>query len=162
AACGRTAVRREALEDGKRKGGGLPGAGLGDAEQVASGGDGGNGLGLDGRRALIDLGRERLPGGGGEGEGGKLGQVGLSFVCATTRARSGPMPRRGRGFGNAPRELGRLGGNEALSAGRWPAPGEAAILALLLGGLAHAAGSPATGGSHGRDGYVSDGWLIQG
>src|SRR6185295_15082247 len=43
--------------------------------------------------------------------------------CATARARR--YAEAVGGFGNAPRELGRLGGWMALSAGRWPAPGEA-------------------------------------
>ena len=44
------------MEDGKREGGGLAGAGLGDADQVAPGHQYGNCLRLDGRRlGVADL-----------------------------------------------------------------------------------------------------------
>ena len=60
-------VRGEALQDGQGEGGGLAGAGLGDADQVAAGKDGRDGRGLDGRRA-----RYRLF---GEGAGNGLGEA---------------------------------------------------------------------------------------
>ena len=41
-------LRREPLQQGQREAGGLAGAGLGGAEQVAAGEDYGNGLRLDG------------------------------------------------------------------------------------------------------------------
>ena len=57
---GRSAVGGEPVQDRQREGGGLAGAGLGDAQQVASGEDVGNGLGLDRRGLRVAFGGERL------------------------------------------------------------------------------------------------------
>ena len=57
----------EAMEDRKGEGGGLAGAGLGDADEVAAGKGGRNGRGLDRRRLGIAL--------FGEGAGNGLGEA---------------------------------------------------------------------------------------
>ena len=51
---------RQALEDGEREGGGLAGAGLGDAQEIAALQEFGNGAGLDGSWLVDSLQRRWL------------------------------------------------------------------------------------------------------
>ena len=62
------------MQDGKREGRGLAGAGLGDADDVTAGEGEGNGLSLDGRGREIILFFERTRDGIGEAEILKGGQ----------------------------------------------------------------------------------------
>src|SRR6185436_9290519 len=107
-------------EDRKREGGGLAGAGLGDALQVAAFHDAGDGLGLDRRGDGVALVRQRLQEGLGEAEVDELGQTVTLRYAPNAPARS----HRGRGvaglLGSAPRDgrsmgltaLDRLGSDE--------------------------------------------------
>ena len=80
----RALVGIEALENGKREGGRLAGAGLGDAQDVAALEHEGNGLRLDGRGGLVILGCQRLQEGSGEAEVSKSGHV-VSFIGCGVR-----------------------------------------------------------------------------
>ena len=84
--CGRRRARSrgEALQDRQRERGGLAGAGLGDAEQVAAREHEGNRLRLDRRGRLVVLGGQRLQKGSGEAEVGKRGHV-VSFIGCGVR-----------------------------------------------------------------------------
>ena len=73
------AVLQNAMQDGKREGRGLAGAGLGDADDVAAGQREGNGLGLDGGGREVILFFERTRDGIGEAEILKGGQKIGSF-----------------------------------------------------------------------------------
>ena len=63
------------MEDRQGEGGGLAGAGLGDAQQVAAGQDRGNGQGLDRGGLGIALFGQRLQQGLGEAEGFEISQL---------------------------------------------------------------------------------------
>ena len=77
--CGWTRFCEQAVQDRQREGGGLAGAGLGDAEHVAAGQCDGDGLGLDGRGREVILFFERTRDGIGEAEILKGGQKDVSF-----------------------------------------------------------------------------------
>ena len=74
-ALGRAAIGRQPLQDRQGERGGLAGAGLGDAENVASGKNDGYGLGLNGGRRVIAGALQRPQDGRGEAEVGELRQL---------------------------------------------------------------------------------------
>ncbi len=63
----------QTMQDRQGEGGGLAGAGLGDAQQVAAGHDDGDSLGLNRGRGLVAFGGKRLEQGRVEAEVGELG-----------------------------------------------------------------------------------------
>src|SRR6202022_2702335 len=69
------------MQDRKREGRGLAGAGLGDADDVTAGNCDGNGLSLDGRGRVVIFFLERTRDGIGEAEILKGGQKVGSFHC---------------------------------------------------------------------------------
>jgi len=73
------------MEDGKSEGGGLAGAGLGDALQVAAGHDARNGLRLDRRGLGIAFIGQRAQQRLGEAEIGELSQTIISHMRRTRR-----------------------------------------------------------------------------
>ena len=85
------AVGRQPVERRQHEGRGLAGAGLGDAEQVAAGKDGRDGLRLDRRRHDIILRRERVEEGLREPEVGEFGQN-ENPICKATAAPNGADP----------------------------------------------------------------------
>jgi hypothetical protein len=101
AARGRLTVLGQAVQDRQGEGGGLAGAGLGDAQQVAARQHGRDGLRLDRGRGGVALVGQRLQEGLGKAEIGKLSQV----RCF----------RQPRGGACGPRTA-------RLAAGRWGAP----------------------------------------
>ncbi len=82
AARGRLLVLGQAMQDRQGEGGGLAGAGLGDAQQVAAAHDQRDGLRLDRGRGGVALVGQRLQKGFGEAEIGELSQV-RCFRAAT-------------------------------------------------------------------------------
>ena len=91
---GAAGVKRQAIEDRQGEGGGLAGAGLGDAEKVAAGEDRRDGFRLDGGGGFVRFGGERLEDGHGEAELSKIGQV-FSFLSVVDRVRGRATGGRG-------------------------------------------------------------------
>src|SRR5260370_7873670 len=83
---------QNAMQDGKREGCGLAGAGLGDADDVAAGKCKGNGLSLDGRGREIILFFERTRDWIGEAQILKGGQKVGSFHYKRFSPRHPPAP----------------------------------------------------------------------
>ena len=71
----RAPIGRQAMDDGQRERGGLAGAGLGDAEEVAPGQRDRDGLRLDGGRRLVAFALQRLQDRRSEAEIGKIHQL---------------------------------------------------------------------------------------
>src|SRR5215469_3530107 len=85
----RHAIGRQTLENGQREGRRLARAGLGDAEQVATGEQMGNRLRLDRRRALVILRVQCTLNGLDKGEFGKRKSHCMGyFLCIRTRAQA--------------------------------------------------------------------------
>src|SRR6266446_9065306 len=90
------AVLKQAVQDRKREGCGLAGAGLGNADDVTAGESEGNGLGLDGGGRVVILVLERTRDGIGEAEILKGGQKVGTFHYKR-QAPGGSRQERARG-----------------------------------------------------------------
>jgi hypothetical protein len=100
------AVGGQPVQDGEGEGGGLAGAGLGDAQEVAAGHHVGDGLGLDRRRGLVAFVGQRAQQGLGEAEVSELGQE-QSFTYAPNTPAGRRRPgREALVFGETPRVMG--------------------------------------------------------
>ncbi len=92
------------MQDRQGEGGGLAGAGLGDAQQVAAGEHAGDGLRLDRGGRGVAFGGQRLEERLGEAEVGKLSQNLCLSDMRHVRARNAVAARQGDVFkGTAPR-----------------------------------------------------------
>ena len=87
-------VGGETVEDGKRKSGGLAGAGLRDANDIPAGHGEWDGLGLDGGGGFVLLFGEGTANGFGEAEFSKSGQR-TNFLWANRARRSANAKSRG-------------------------------------------------------------------
>ena len=107
----RAAIGGQAVDDRQGECGGLAGAGLGDAEQVAAGEHDRDGLGLDGRRRLVAFVLQRLEDRRGEAEIGKDSSIACSFLWPRTVGCADRVSVRRRDgaascLGDTPRVLG--------------------------------------------------------
>ena len=94
------------MQDRQGKGGGLAGAGLGDAQQVAAGHHARNGLRLDRGGVRVAFVSEGLEQGLGEAKVGKLSQNGYLSDKRQMRPTERSGGREARVVGEAPRVMG--------------------------------------------------------